>query len=53
MLTKKPLREKQQNKTKRKKLPFHGSKAVILGDYFNYIQLLNILDDEASDLSET
>lgn len=43
------MTEKQQNKTKRKKLPFHSSRAVILGDYLNYIQLFNILDDEAND----
>lgn len=45
----KRMTEKQQNKTKRKKLPFHSSRAVILGDYLNYIQLFNILDDEAND----
>lgn len=49
VLTKKLLREKQQSKTKGKKLQFHGSNAVILGDYFNYIQLLSILDDKADD----
>lgn len=28
---------------------FHSSKAVVLGDYFNSIQLLSILDDKADD----
>lgn len=35
---------------KGEKLPkYHSSKATLLGDHFNYIQLLSILDDKAHD----
>lgn len=32
-----------------KSYKFHSSKAAILEDYFNYIQLLSILDDKVDD----